>query len=742
MRLPLLSAPLSLTLRRLWTLVTFASALRVFLAFSGALALSGWQDDVTMMIPLFLGIIASALAETDDSWQGRLQAVGVTLVCFALAALSVQWLFPHPWLFAPALGVSTFVLILLGALGPRYATISAGTLILAIYSMIALEQNGGVPDEGGWRQPLLLLAGAAWYGLISVIWCALFARQPVKQSLARVYRRLGRYLSLKSTLFEPLHGRDLDAIQLALAQQNGEVVEALNQAKEMLFRRLGSPRGDRKLDRYLRLYFIAQDIHERASSSHSPYSSLIEAFFHQDVLFRCQRLLDQQGHACKRLARALLLDRPFEHDRSEQALEDLRASIDHLHTHQQPERQALMPPLAALADNLAALEAQLSSAEHPEVALPESDASLHDRTLHGPRDAWERLRANLTLSSPILRHAIRMPIALLAGYAFLQAFDPTQGFWILLTTVFVCRPDFAATQSVLVQRILGTVLGLVVGWVLISLFPQTLAQSAIAVMAGVMFFASRQTHYTLATAAITLLVLCSFNQVGDGFDLIWPRLFDTLIGVLIAGLAVLWILPDWERRRLHRQAATTLVSQRQYLEEIVRQYATGKQDDLSYRLARRNAHNADAALSALLTRMLHEPRRYRGHDVDDGLRFLALSHTLLGYLSALGAHRLRQVDDQRDRDVSELAERVAEILGRLAEQLAAHQPISGLRAEVTRLQERLDALASSAMDDDSTYWPMRHQLRLVCRQLEPLGEAANRLVTPTGEDSGLTSARV
>ncbi|WP_416138587.1 hypothetical protein ACM26W_19355 [Halomonas sp. HK25] len=140
--------------------------------------------------------------------------------------------------------------------------------------------------------------------------------------------------------------------------------------------------------------------------------------------------------------------------------------------------------------------------------------------------------------------------------------------------------------------------------------------------------------------------------------------------------------------------------------------------------------------------MLHEPRRYRGHDVDDGLRFLALSHTLLGYLSALGAHRLRQVDDQRDRDVTELAERVAEILGRLAEQLAAHQPISGLQAELTRLRERLDALASSARDDDTTYWPMRHQLRLVCRQLEPLGEAANRLVAPTGEDSGPTPARV
>jgi uncharacterized membrane protein YccC len=276
-----------------------------------------------------------------------------------------------------------------------------------------------------------------------------------------------------------------------------------------------------------------------------------------------------------------------------------------------------------------------------------------------------------------------------------------------------------------------------------------LAQLLIAVGAGVVFFASRQTHYVIATAAITLLVLCSFNQVGDGYDLIWPRLFDTLVGVLIAGLAVLWILPDWQGRRLYRQAATSLVSQRRYLEEIIQQYATGKQDDLAYRLARRNAHNADAALSTLLTNMLHEPRRYQGHDVDDAMRFLALSHTLLGYLSALGAHRLARTDDtsgdQGDTGVTVLAERVAELLGRLAEHLEARRPISGLDVEAARLRQALDAPATAPAtaraDDGETYWPMRHQLRLVCRQLEFLGEAANRLIAPAQRDSQQQAAK-
>ena len=34
-----------------------------------------------------------------------------------------------------------------------------------------------------------------------------------------------------------------------------------------------------------------------------------------------------------------------------------------------------------------------------------------------------------------------------------------------------------------------------------------------------------------------LMVLFCFNQVGDGYGLIWPRLFDTLLGSLIAAAA-------------------------------------------------------------------------------------------------------------------------------------------------------------------------------------------------------------
>ena len=725
--------PLSLSLRRLWTLDKFAYSLRVFIAFSGALLFSGLAGDVALVIPLFLGIIASALSETDDSWQGRLQALVVTLLCFASASFVVQWLFPWPWLFAAGLAVSTFTLIMLGAIGQRYATIASGTLILSIYSMINIEQHGGVDEDVAARQ-LLLLAGAAWYGAISVVWCALFSRQPVKQSMARVYKALGEFLILKSALFEPVRGVDVEARRVALARQNGKVVDALNQAKEMIFRRLEGQRGSRKLNRYLQIYFIAQDIHERASSTHYPYSALTEAFFHHDVLFRCQRLLDQQGRACRQLAKSLLLNRPFSHEQSEQALADLRASIDNLSERGKPEWRPLIRPLNALADNLSTLEAQIASVHNPDTDSERRDSALYDRSPSSLLEAWKRVRLNFTLGSPTFRHAVRLTTALVVGYGLLQWRDPQQGFWILLTTLFVCRPNFATTRRFLSQRILGTVLGLIAGWASISLFPQPLIQSMIAVAAGVSFFANREKHYVIATASITLLVLCSFNQVGDGFDLIWPRLFDTLIGSLIAGLAVFFILPDWQSRRLYREAAKVLTNHRRYLDEIVHQYEEGKQDDLAYRLARRNAHNADAALSTLLTNMLHEPGHYRKQDADNGLRFLVLSNTLLSHLSALGAHRHRLAEDEDDAAFVPLAKRISALLEQLAEQLDKRLPVEPLTAPANELLSQLEEQSGTAEEKAVTlYRPIQSQLRLIASQLGPLSDAANRLTSPSAE---------
>ncbi len=722
---------LSQFLRRLWALEKFGYSLRVLIAMAGSMGLSWYLGRPTLIIPLFLGIIASALAETDDSWLGRLNALLVTLLCFSIAAVAVELLFPYPWLFVAGLALSTFALVMLGALGERYGAIAQATLILAIYSMIAADQRDGALQHL-WRDPMLLVAGAAWYGLLSVCWNALFAHQPVQQSLARLYRELGLYFRYKAALFEPVRQLDVEQRRLELAQQNGRVVSALNAAKETLLNRLGNGRGGGKINHYLKLYFLAQDLHERVSSSHYPYQALAEAFFHSDVLFRCQRLLRLQASACAELGEAIQMRQVFRYSEANgQALEDLQASLEHLREQNNPAWRGLLRSLRALSGNLSTLQRQLASASDPGTLEGEQDSSLLDRQPQSLREAFNRIRLQLTPTSLLFRHALRMTIALVCGYAVLHAIHPEQGYWVLLTTVFVCQPNYGATRIKLVQRISGTLLGLVAGWALFDLFPSQPIQALFAVVAGVVFFATRSTRYTLATAAITLMVLFCFNQVGDGYGLIWPRLFDTLLGSLIAAAAVFLILPDWQGRRLNQVVANTLSCNSDYLRQIMRQYDSGKRDDLAYRLARRNAHNADAALSTTLSNMLLEPGHFR-KDAETGFRFLILSHTLLNYLSGLGAHRESLPDDASDALLERAAQQLATSLDDLASALAQNKPVAIYSEDEETLAQQLEQTPDE-MDD--AHRLVRTQLGLICRQLAPLRSMAAHLIKqrPAGQ---------
>lgn len=317
-----------------------------------------------------------------------------------------------------------------------------------------------------------------------------------------------------------------------------------------------------------------------------------------------------------------------------------------------------------------------------------------------------------------------MSLALVCGYAVLHAVHPEQGYWVLLTTVFVCQPNYGATRIKLVQRVTGTVLGLVVGWALFDLFPSQQVQALFAVAAGVVFFATRSSRYTLATAAITLLVLFCFNQVGDGYGLIWPRLVDTLLGSLIAAAAVFLVLPDWQGRRLNQVVASTLSRSADYLRQIMHQYESGKRDDLAYRLARRNAHNADAALSTTLSNMLLEPGHFR-KDAETGFRFLILSHTLLNYLSGLGAHRESLPDDARDEMLESAAQQLASSLDELAAALQNNQPVAVYSEDEEALAQKLE---QSTEEMDDAHRLLQTQLGLICRQLAPLRSMVSHLV--------------
>lgn len=330
---------------------------RIFIALCGTTAFPWWLGDVKLTIPLTLGMVAAALTDLDDRLAGRLRNLIITLFCFFIASASVELLFPWPWLFAIGLTLSTSGFILLGGLGQRYATIAFGALLIAIYTMLGTSLY-----EHWYQQPMYLLAGAVWYNVLTLIGHLLFPVRPLQDNLARCYEQLARYLELKSRMFDPDIEDESQAPLYDLALANGQLMATLNQTKLSLLTRLRGDRGQRGTRRTLHYYFVAQDIHERASSSHIQYQTLREHFRHSDVLFRFQRLMSMQGQACQQLSRCILLRQPYQHDpHFERAFTHIDAALERMRDNGAP--ADLLKTLGFLLNNLRAIDAQLATIE-------------------------------------------------------------------------------------------------------------------------------------------------------------------------------------------------------------------------------------------------------------------------------------------------------------------------------------------------------------------------------------------
>ncbi|MCK6929082.1 YccS family putative transporter [Enterobacter roggenkampii] len=626
---------LSPLLRRYTWNSTWLYNVRIFIALCGTVALPWWLNDVKLTIPLTLGVVAGALADLDDRLAGRLRNLVITLVCFFIASASVELLFPWPWLFALGLTLSTSGFILLGGLGQRYATIAFGALLIAIYTML-----GASLYDQWYQQPVLLLLGAIWYNLLTLTGHLIFPVRPLQDNLARSFEQLAHYLELKSRLFDPDIEEESQAPLYDLALANGQLVATLNQTKASLLTRLRGDRGQRGTRRTLHYYFAAQDIHESASSSHVQYAALREKFRYSDVMFRFQRLLSMQSQACQQLSRSILLRTPYQHDpRFERVFSHLDAALDRVQASgTSPEH---IKALGFLLNNLRAIDAQLATIESEQaMALPgsEVDNQLADDSVHSFSDMWLRLSRNFTPESALFRHAVRMSLVLCVGYAFIQITGLHHGYWILLTSLFVCQPNYNATRHRLALRIIGTLVGVAIGLPVLYFVPSIEGQLILIVITGVLFFAFRNVQYAHATMFITLLVLLCFNLLGEGFEVALPRVIDTLIGCAIAWAAVSFIWPDWRFRNLPRVVDRAMNANCRYLDAILEQYHQGRDNRLAYRIARRDAHNSDAELASVVSNMSTEPRA-TAEIRETAFRLLCLNHTFTSYISTLGAHR-------------------------------------------------------------------------------------------------------
>ncbi|TAN03840.1 MAG: FUSC family protein [Rhodanobacteraceae bacterium] len=168
-----------------------------------------------------------------------------------------------------------------------------------------------------------------------------------------------------------------------------------------------------------------------------------------------------------------------------------------------------------------------------------------------PGNPFAILRANLRLSSPAFRHALRCGVCVAVALALSHALPLSRGYWMPMTVAIVLKPDFGATWRYGLLRVTGTLGGLLLTTAVLHFSGVGNFWIALALMA-VLCFAFRElasVHYGIAVVCLTGLVVILLSFYGiPAADSVAARAVDTVLGSTLALLAyLLW--PTWERGR-------------------------------------------------------------------------------------------------------------------------------------------------------------------------------------------------
>lgn len=213
-------------------------------------------------------------------------------------------------------------------------------------------------------------------------------------------------------------------------------------------------------------------------------------------------------------------------------------------------------------------------------------------------------------------NSLRGSLALAAAVLVADLSSVQHGFWVVLGTLSVLRTNAASTESTALRALGGTVLGFVLGaLLLLGIGTSTPALwAALPIAVAVAAYAPGALPFTFGQAAFTVVVLVLFNLLAPaGWRVGLLRIEDVAIGCLVS--LVVGVL-FWPR------GAASVVG-----------------DDLADAFRRGAAYLTQAVDWALGTR--HEPPDAGAAAVTAGIR---LDEALRGFLAEQGAKRVSKED--------------------------------------------------------------------------------------------------
>lgn len=187
---------------------------------------------------------------------------------------------------------------------------------------------------------------------------------------------------------------------------------------------------------------------------------------------------------------------------------------------------------------------------------------------------FDRLYKNINLNSIFMRRALRTAFAVFVSVLVYRYFALLQGFWVPLTVVIVMQATTAATLRKGLQRFLGTMVGILLGSILLLKIHNVYIIDTLLIV--FLFLAYYLKAFNLINygifvipISITVVFLVSTFVPVEAQALIVARLYDTIIGAIIGVVVTLVVFPNSLKKEVSKGIQHFMVGQYYYFNAIV-----------------------------------------------------------------------------------------------------------------------------------------------------------------------------
>jgi uncharacterized membrane protein YccC len=176
--------------------------------------------------------------------------------------------------------------------------------------------------------------------------------------------------------------------------------------------------------------------------------------------------------------------------------------------------------------------------------LPEMGASV--RVLSEAEAVANIPSGYVATRAVVVRNSLRTGLGLALAVATTHVFPVEHGFWVVLAAMSVLRSSALTTGTKVLRAVVGTVLGFVIGAVIIELIgvDPAVLWSVLPIVAFVAAYVPEIASFAAGQAAFTMLVLIVFNLIAPtGWAVGLVRIEDILVGGVVGFVVSILLWP-------------------------------------------------------------------------------------------------------------------------------------------------------------------------------------------------------